>query len=86
MKPAIRVDSGQMATPLPEDRLGAEELTELQRLIGEWERYEGLARAVKDKIQLLLLTAKDRRGITGPVEVQPENGAIVRIQAEAKHG
>lgn len=71
---------------LPSDRLGPDELAELRRLLAEWEQHDTHARALKDRVQLLLLVAKDRRGITGPVEIEPTQGLIHPIKKGAARG
>lgn len=82
----IRVDSGDGAGVLPSDRLGTEELSELRRLMAQWEHHDGLARQAKERVQLLLLVAKDRRGILGPVEVEPNEGIILRLGKGVSNG
>jgi hypothetical protein len=81
----IRVNAGEIGS-LPSDRLGPDELTELRRLLAEWEHHDALARTARDRVQLLLMVAKDRRGITGPVEVEPTQGLIHPITKGAARG
>lgn len=85
MRGVLRVNAGEIGD-LPSDRLGPDELTELRRLLAEWEHHDALARTARDRVQLLLMVAKDRRGITGPVEIDPDAGFIVRISKEGSDG
>lgn len=61
---------------LAEDRLSVEELRELQRLVGERNALLGQVHMVEQRLQLLLLVARDRRGLSGGLRVDAETGMI----------
>lgn len=61
---------------LAEDRLSAEELRELQRLVSERNALLGQVHMVEQRLQLLLLVARDRRGLPGTLRVDAETGTI----------
>jgi len=61
---------------IPRDRLGEAELRELQAMCAERERCLAQAALIEERIQLLLLVARDRRDLRGSVRVDPETGAI----------
>lgn len=63
---------------LPPDQLTRDELSELHRLTQAWEQHSQLAQVLHDRINLLLLAAKDRREIVGPVRVDLESGTIFK--------
>ncbi len=72
---------------IPSDRLTAEELGELQRLVGARKVIESQLQTLDQRLELLVLGARDRRGLTGRVRVQPETGAIAPVEEqEGSHG
>jgi hypothetical protein len=72
------VGSAAAEGSLPPDHLTREELSELHRLTQAWEQHSQLAQVLHDRINLLLLAAKDRRGIVGPVRVDLASGTIFK--------
>ncbi len=67
---------------LPRDRLTDQELQELQGMLAEHERATGQARLLEERIQLLLMVARDRRGLTGPVRADPQTGALMNGEVD----
>ena len=67
---------------LPGDRLSAEEMAEVERLLAARSRLEEQSRIVDQQLKLLLLSAKDRRGIEGAVGVDPLTGKIMAAEGD----
>lgn len=63
---------------LPRDSLAKDELEELHRLITARQTLLEQARMAEHQMQLLLLVARDRRGLTGEINVDPETGAFLK--------
>jgi len=63
---------------LPTDRLTQEELGELRQLLIARQSFVEQAQAVEQRIQVLLLTSRDHRGLQGEVRIDPESGNISR--------
>lgn len=61
---------------LPSDRLGPEEFAELQRLLSLRGAVMDQVAVLDQRLELLLLAARDRRGLTGRIRVRPEDGTI----------
>lgn len=61
---------------LPKDCLSAEELQELQRLLGARQAMLEQMSVVEQQVELLILAARDRRGLSGRIRVRPEDGRI----------
>jgi len=82
MNPTIKV--GVPAQPdLPPDKLTAEERSELHRLLSTRQALADQVRNVEHRIQLLVLVARDKRGIIGEVGVDPDTG---RLWKEGSNG
>ncbi|GEM_PF-6185238 len=73
---------------LPADQLAPPEAQELRRLLGERDQLVAQIREVERRLELLVLSARDRRALTGPVRVHPATGAIepCATQTENDHG
>jgi len=71
----IRVGAAA-SNEIPKDRLSESELRELQAMCAERERCLAQAALIEERIQLLLLVARDRRDLRGAVRVDPETGVI----------
>lgn len=74
-RPMISAGSLRDAS-LPVDRLTEPELREMQRLLHAHEEAREQVAVVESRLSLLILTARDRRGIVGKVIVDPESGGI----------
>lgn len=61
---------------LAADRLSAEELQDLHRLLGARQALLEQVAVVEQRMELLVLGARDRRGLSGTIRVRPEDGAI----------
>lgn len=71
------VEAGVPRDPtLPENSLTQEELRELQRFIGERNTLLHQTLLVEQQMRLLLLVARDRRGLVGNLRVDAETGSI----------
>lgn len=66
----------------PRERLGEPELRELQSMCAERERYLAQAALIEERIQLLLLVARDRRGLRGTVRVDPDTGVFELVEVQ----
>ncbi len=70
------------ASPVPDispDRLTPQELAELQQLMGARELLHAQLQALEQRLELLVLGARDRRGLSGRVSVHPETGMIAPV-------
>jgi len=67
----------QVREDLPPDRLVSEELTELRRLLAARQALAEQVQVAEQRVQLLLLTARDSRRLQGEIRVDPESGAIL---------
>ncbi len=61
---------------LPGDRLEEKELRELQAMCADREKLLAQAAFIEERIQLLLLVARDRRDLRGPVRCDPATGEL----------
>lgn len=62
---------------LPTDRLSEQELREMHRLLAAHNEAREQVAVLEQRLSLLILTARDRRGLTGKIQVDPESGEIV---------
>jgi hypothetical protein len=67
---------------LPRDRLTEQELGELRGMLAERERILGQARLLEERLQLVLMVARDRRGLQGPFRADPETGQIANGEVD----
>ncbi|MBM4365676.1 MAG: hypothetical protein FJ102_05635 [Deltaproteobacteria bacterium] len=81
----IRVGAPK-SNDIPGDRLGSVELRDLQSMCAEREQLLAQAALIEERIQLLLLIARDRRDIRGAVRVDPETGEIQRVEVPSASG
>lgn len=63
-------------TALPSDRLTPDEFAELQRVLGERNGLVSQVQVLEQRLQLLMLVARDRRGLSGQVRIDAETGAL----------
>lgn len=61
---------------LPRDVLTDEERGELRRMLEGREASRAQVALFEQQLQLLLLNARDRRGLSGVLRVDPETGAL----------
>lgn len=74
-RPMISAGSERDAS-LPADHLTEGELRELHRLLAVHNEARERVATVEQHLSLLILTARDRRGLAGKIQVDPESGAI----------
>lgn len=67
---------------LPLGRLAEHERAELARLVGVREELQGQLSTIEAKVQLLLLNARDRRGLAGRVSVDLSTGVITKEESQ----
>lgn len=61
---------------LPRECLTPSELQELQRLLAARASMLDQVAVVEQRVELLVVAARDRRGLSGRVRVRPEDGRI----------
>lgn len=61
---------------LPADRLVEPELEEMRRLLAAHAAAREQLAMLEQRLSLLIVTARDRRGMTGRVRVDPESGRL----------
>lgn len=73
------------AAELPPDQLNEGEQAELQRLMAMRDRLTEQLHYVEQRVELFLLSVRDRRGFRGLVQVNPHTGQV-RIKEDAADG
>lgn len=61
---------------LPRDKLTDPELQELHKLLGARQALGEQVAMIEQRLELLVISARDRRGFVGKIRVRPEDGAI----------
>lgn len=79
--------AGREVNPaLPPDRLSDAEFSELRRLVAAREALAEQAMLLEHRMELLLLAARDGRGLQGKIQVNHQTGALACAAEEKHHG